>query len=45
MIIEISIRKNAENLGVGVKNSFYMRNKVLDSIRSFIGVGYVDGLV
>lgn len=45
MIIELSIRKNAENLGVGVKTSFYMRNKVLDSIIAFIDVDYVDGIV
>ena len=39
------MRKNAENLGVSVKTSFYMRNKVLDCIKSFMGVGDIDGIV
>ena len=37
--------KNAENVGVSVKTSFYMRHKVLDCIRVFMGVGDVDGIV
>ena len=45
MVIGLSIRKNAENVGVGVKTSFYMRHKVLDCIRAFMGVGAVDGIV
>lgn len=45
MIIGFSIRKNAENVGVCVKTSFYMRHKVLDCIRAFMGVGDVDGIV
>ena len=45
MIIGLSIRKNAENVGVCVKTSFYMRHKVLDCIRAFMGVGDVDGIV
>ena len=45
MILGLSIRKNAENAGVGVKTSFYMRHKVLDCIKAFIGIGDVDGIV
>ena len=45
MIRGLSIRKNDENVGVSVKTSFYMRNKVLDCIKSFMGVGYVEGIV
>lgn len=45
MIRGISIRKNAENVGVSVKISFYMRNKVFDCIKSFMGVGDIDGIV
>lgn len=45
MIIGLSIRKNAKAVGVCVKTSFYMRHKVLDFIRTFMGVGDVDGVV
>lgn len=45
MIIGLSIRKNAENVGVSVKTSFYMRHKILDCIRVFMGIGDVDGIV
>ena len=41
----VNPKKNAENVGVSVKTSFYMRNKVLDCIKSFMGVGDVDGIV
>lgn len=45
MILGLSIRKNAENIDVCVKTSFYMRHKVLDCIRAFMGIGDVDGIV
>ncbi|WP_404988894.1 IS1595 family transposase [Clostridium culturomicium] len=45
MILGLSIRKNAEKIGVCVKTSFYMRHKILDCIRAFMGTGYVDGVV
>ena len=45
MTLGLSIIKNAENVGVCVKTSFYMRHKVLDCIRVFMGVGNVDGIV
>ena len=45
MVLGFSIRKNAKEVGVGVKTSFYMRHKILDCIRVFMGIGDVDGLV
>ena len=45
MVIGLSIRKNAENVGVGVKTSFYMRHKILDCISAFLGTGHVDGVI
>lgn len=45
MIIGLSIRKNAKAVDVCVKISFYMRHKLLDCIREFMGIGDVDGVV
>lgn len=45
MILGLSIRKNAKNIDVCVKTSFYMRHKILDCIREFMGIGDVDGVV
>lgn len=45
MILGFSIRKNAENIDVCVKTSFYMRHKILDCITVFMGIGNVDGVV
>lgn len=45
MIIGLSIRKNAKAVDVCVKTSFYMRHKLLDCIREFMGTGDVDGVV
>ena len=45
MILGLSIRKNAKNVGVCVKTSFYMRHKILDCIRAFMGIGDVGGVV
>lgn len=45
MILGLSIRKNAKNIDVCVKTSFYMRHKILDCIRTFMGIGDVDGVV
>ncbi len=45
MVLGFSIRKNAREVGVCVKTSFYMRHKVLDCIRVYMGIGDVDGLV
>ena len=45
MILGLSIRKNAKNIDVCVKTSFYIRHKILDCIREFMGIGDVDGIV
>lgn len=42
MILGLSIRKNAKNIDVCVKTYFYMRHKILDCIREFMGI--VDGI-
>lgn len=45
MLWGFSLRKNAAYTGVGLKTSFYMRHKILDCIRVYIGIGSVDGVV
>ena len=45
MTLGLSIRKNVKNIDVYVKTSFYMRHKILDCIREFIGIGGVDCIV
>lgn len=45
LISGYSIRKSAKIVGVCIKTSFYMRHKLLDCIRTYIGVGYVKGIV
>lgn len=45
MLFGMSIRKSAELIDVCVKTSFYMRHKILDCIREYIGVGTVKGIV
>ena len=45
LISGYSIRKSAKAVGVCVKTSFYMRHKLLDCIRAYIGVGHVEGIV
>lgn len=45
MILGLSIRKNAAKIGVCINTSFYMRHKILDCIRVFMGTGNVDGVV
>lgn len=45
MISGNSIRKSAKTVGVCVKTSFYMRHKLLDCIRAYIGTGAVEGIV
>lgn len=45
MIAGYSIRKSAETVGGCVKTAFYMRHKLLDSIRVYIGRGTVEGIV
>lgn len=45
MILGYSIRKCSDIIGVCVKTSFYMRHKILDAIRMFMGIGSVEGIV
>lgn len=45
MILGLSIRKSAERVNVSVKTSFYMRHKILDAIRLFLGVGNLEGII
>lgn len=45
MVLGYTIRKSAEIVEVCVKTSFYMRHKILDAIRMFMGIGDVDGVI
>ncbi|MDF2989023.1 MAG: putative transposase [Eubacterium sp.] len=45
MIMGYSIRKSAEIIGVCVKTSFFMRHKLLDAIRTYMGMGRLQGIV
>lgn len=45
MVLGYSIRKSAEIIEVCVKTSFYMRHKILDAIRIFMGIGDVDSVI
>jgi len=45
MILGFSIRKSAEMVGVCVKTSFFMRHKLLDAVRTSLGVGNLEGIV
>lgn len=45
MVAGFSVRKCAEIVEVCVKTAFYMRHRILDSIRLYLGVGHVEGVV
>ena len=45
MILGLSIRKCAEEVGVGVKTSFYMRHRILDVINLSLKNDKVEGIV
>lgn len=45
ILLGYSIRKSASIVNVGVKTSFFMRHKILDAIRTYLGVGDVSGIV
>jgi len=45
MIMGLSIRKSAEIVEINIATSFFWRHKILDRIRSFFGVGHVDGVI
>ncbi|AAK79564.1 transposase-like protein [Clostridium acetobutylicum] len=45
MIVGYSIRKCAKTVNINIATSFFWRHKILEAIRTFIGVGSVDGVV
>lgn len=45
MALGLSIRNSTERINVGVKTAFYMRHKILDAIRLYLGVGTLEGIV
>lgn len=45
MILGFSIRRVAVQIGVCVKTSFYMRHRILDSIRPYMVMGHLEGVV
>ncbi len=45
MVNGYSIRKSAEVVGISVPTSFYWRHKILDAVRSYMGIGSVGGIV
>lgn len=45
MILGYSIRKCAEILEINIATSFYWRHKILGALKSFIGVGSVEGVI
>ncbi len=45
MILGLSIRQCAEEVGVGVKTSFYMRHRILDVINLSLKTDKVEGIV
>lgn len=45
MVTGFSVRKCAEIVEVCVKTAFYMRHRILDAIRLYLGVGHIEGVV
>lgn len=45
MILGFSIRRAAEHIEVCVKTSFYMRHRILDAIRLYIGIGHLEEVI
>ncbi len=45
MIAGFSIRKSATIVEINIATSFFWRHKILDCIRSFFGVGSVEGVI
>lgn len=45
ILLHYSVRKSAKIVGVGVKTSFYMRHRILDAVRTYMGIGDVSGVV
>jgi transposase-like protein len=45
MILGYSIRKSADIVGVCIKTSFFIRHKILDAVRTNMGIGKLEGIV
>lgn len=45
MIAGYSIRKSAKIVEINIATSFFWRHKILDCIRSFFGIGSVEGVI
>ena len=42
MIMGLSIRKSAKNVGINIATSFFWRHKILDCIRAFLFVNILS---
>lgn len=45
MVAGFSVRKCAEIVEVCVKTAFYMRHRILDALRLYLGMGHLEGVV
>jgi hypothetical protein len=45
MVNGYSIRKSAKVVEINIATSFFWRHKILDCISTFLGKGYVDGVI
>lgn len=45
MIMGLSIRKSAKNVGINIATSFFWRHKILDCIRAFLCTWHADGVI
>lgn len=45
MINSYPIRKCARIVVIGISTSFYLRHKILDAIRVYMGIGNVGGVI
>lgn len=45
MVNGYSIRKSAKVVEINIATSFFWRHKILDCISTFLGKGYVDGII
>jgi hypothetical protein len=45
MVNGYSIRKSAKIVEINIATSFFWRHKIFDCISTFLGKGYIDGIV
>lgn len=45
MVNGYSLRKSAKVVEINIATSFFWRHKILDCISTFLGKGYVDGII